>query len=86
MRNTAPRSKIKNQKSKISAPGFTLVELLVVIGIIVLLIGILLPVVNGVRKQAYVASSANQILRITSASASVNVSFPTFVPTSAFGS
>jgi type II secretory pathway pseudopilin PulG len=44
----------------------------VVIGIIVLLVGILLPVVNGVRKQAYGAASANQVLRITSAMEAYN--------------
>jgi len=55
-----------------SAIGFTLVELLVVIGIIVLLVGILLPVVNGVRKHAYNAASQNQISRITAAMEAYN--------------
>jgi type II secretory pathway pseudopilin PulG len=50
-----------------SAIGFTLVELLVVIGIIVLLIGILLPVVRGIKQSAYAASSGQQIARLTSA-------------------
>jgi len=41
--------------------GFTLVELLVVIGIIGILVGLLIPVVSKVRKSAYRADTANQI-------------------------
>jgi prepilin-type N-terminal cleavage/methylation domain-containing protein len=47
--------------------GFTLVELLVVIGIIVMLIGILLPVVRSVQIAGYNTSSAQQIQRIMAA-------------------
>lgn len=50
-----------------SSGGFTLIELMVVIGIIVLLAAILLPVVSRVRQTAYDTSTQQQMARIMQA-------------------
>jgi prepilin-type N-terminal cleavage/methylation domain-containing protein len=47
--------------------GFTLTELLVVIGVIAILIGVLLPVIGRVRMAAYKADTLNEFSQITSA-------------------
>ncbi|MGF1633635.1 MAG: type II secretion system protein, partial [Phycisphaerae bacterium] len=52
---------------RIGRPGFTLTELLVVIGIIVLLISILIPTVLTVQKRAAEAEVRSQISRLDQA-------------------
>jgi len=67
--------------------GFTLVELLVVIGIIALLIGILIPVVANVRKSSYIANTKNLMQKISAACTSYQLVFhsaPGVLPNKAY--
>jgi prepilin-type N-terminal cleavage/methylation domain-containing protein len=65
--------------------GFTLVELLVVIGIIAVLIGILIPVVSRVRTSSYAASTQQRLSVIAGAIQAYqmdNQAYPGLLPNS----
>jgi len=65
MKQVNRRPLIRNPQSAIRG-GFTLVEMLTVIGIIVLLVAILLPVVSAVRTKGHVADTQAMLSRIAS--------------------
>jgi len=58
---------LKNFSRSTGRPGFTVIELLVVIGLILLLIGILVPVVSKVRRAGYVADTQQELSQLSTA-------------------
>lgn len=73
-------NRVSARRLRAHAPGFTLVELLVVIGIITILIGILLPTLGRARKSARRTTVLSSLHQIGIAVAAYQVEFKGWYP------
>jgi prepilin-type N-terminal cleavage/methylation domain-containing protein len=73
--NVMPR---KRQFGRLAARGFSLIELIVVVGIIVLLMAILLPALAAAKKQSYITSTGAELGAIRSGCEQYYTSFGSY--------
>ena len=75
-------SEIRNPKSEILLPGFTLVEMLIIVAILILLVGILTPSINRARISAKTNTSKAHIALINTGCEMFNEDFDYYPPSS----
>ena len=80
MRAVVSSSACQQKRSLRLRGGFTLVELMVVVVIIAILIGLVLPAINGVRTSARIAEVRNDISNLEQAITQFKVSYGTEPP------
>jgi type II secretory pathway pseudopilin PulG len=68
----------KRQNGRLAAGGFSLIELIVVVGIIVLLMAILLPALAAAKKQSYITSTGAELGAIRSGCEQYYTSFGSY--------